>query len=170
MPVAQKYGLIGGAILIILGLVFYLTGMTDYTGNKSNTLASILQYAVMGGTLFFAMKEHRDNDLNGYMPYGRALGVGSMTGLIMAILVGIWSYIFFAFVAPDLIDQMVSAAEEQMAEKGLEEDKMEAALEMSKKIMNPIGMAIMTLFGTAIAMFFISLIVSAFTKKDAPRV
>ncbi len=170
MPVAQKYGLIGGGALIILGLVLYLAGLTDYSGNTSNTIPSILQYIVMGGVLFFAMKEHRDNQLNGYMTYGRALGVGTLTGVFTSILVGIWAYVFFAYISPELIDQMRTVAEERMAEKGLEEEKLEAALAMSKKIMTPIGMAVMTAFGSALFMFILSLIISIFTKRDAPRV
>jgi len=169
MSVAQKYGLIGGAALIVLGLVFYLTGMVDYTQNSSNTLSTILQYFVMGGAAFFAMNEHRDKELGGYMPYGRALGVGSMTGVIMGIILGIWSYIFFAFVAPDLVNQMITAAEETMAEKGIDEEQMEFALSMTKKMMSPVGLAIITAIGTAISVFFISLIVGFFAKKDVPR-
>ena len=122
-PTAQKYGLIGAMILIVVGLAMNLSGLIDYTqkGGTGNTIASILQYGIIIIIVVLAIKTHRDDDLGGYITLGRSLSVGMLTGLIIGIITAIWAYVYFGFIDPGLVDQIREMAQDKALEGGTTE-------------------------------------------------
>jgi Protein of unknown function (DUF4199) len=162
-PTAIKYGGILGAIGVVLGLVMYLTGMTDpenanpAVGGGIGCLSIILTIVVY----VLAVKKHRDVDLGGAISFGRAFGVGMATSLINGAISAVWGLLFNNLIAPDVMEKTREMMMEQ-AQPG-QEGMMEAIANVTASpIMGPIA----TLIGTLIIGAIISLIVGAIMKKE----
>lgn len=164
---AIKYGLIGGGVSVVFGLIFYITGMTDPTDPEatSNTIANIINYAVLIGTMVMAIKFHKENELNGYLTMGRSIGVAVLTGLIMGVVGAIWTAIFFTFIDPAMLDAIRDMALEQAIEGGAPEEQAEGMIGFFTSI--PFFIAIMLISGVVIGLV-VGLIAGAVMKKDPP--
>jgi len=163
--VVLKYGVLAALVGIVLGLVMYMADMVD---PANNTINSVIQMAIYIGAIAFAIKEHRDDDLGGYISFGRAFTVGILTTLVLAVINAIWTYIFMAFIAPDMVDMIMDAQMQGMADGGMDEDQIEEAMEMTKGFMSPGIISAMSIFGSLFMGAIVSLIVSAIMKKNSP--
>ena len=114
--VAQRYGLIGSLVLIAIGMLTYLLGITDPTqqGGAGNWISTLLNWGAMITIIVMAIKAHRTEDLGGYISMGRGFKTGFYTAFILSIIMAIWGAIFFNFVAPDMIEIIREASMEQM--------------------------------------------------------
>jgi len=164
-PTAIRYGGIAGVILIAFGLLMHLTGMTDYSGQGGATtwIQNIVTYGVWIGGIVMAVKYHRDQELGGFVSFGRAFGLGLVTALIMGIIGALWTYIFFSFIAPEAIDMIMEAAMENMPE-----GQAEATEGMMSAMMSPGAMTIWMIVGSLVGGGIISLIVAAIMKREQP--
>ncbi len=68
----MKYGLYTGMGMIIYSIFFYVIGVIPDGGLQ------FLSYLIMIAGLFFGMKYHRDQEMGGFMSYGRAFGLGAL--------------------------------------------------------------------------------------------
>lgn len=165
--VALKYGGIVGLVLAILGLVLYLTGISDPADQNSaaNSGISCLNYIVMIIGVVLAIKYHRDEELGGYLSYGRGVAVGTLTGLVMGIIGAVWTVIFMTLIAPDMSEAIMDAALEN-AQQGQEE----LTEKMVGIFTNPFSMAGLIVFFSVLLGLITSLIASAVLKKEPPVV
>ncbi len=161
-PTALRYGVIGGLISIVLGLVSYLAGMQG----TIPTIISIISIIVNIAIIVYAIRAHRDNDLGGYISYGRCLGVGVLTALIMGVISAVWVYVLYNFIDPGLPEMMTQMQIEQLEEQGMSDDQIEASLDMMSRFTSPNAIAGMALIGGPIWGLIVSLIAGAFLKKD----
>lgn len=173
VPYAKKafnQGLIGSLILIAVGLVFNLTGLVEPGKNNAMVwVANLVNWAIIGYFIYAATTSHRDEDLGGYISYGRAFGVGAIVVLAIAVVTIVWSYIYFAFIDPDVFDTIREASMEQMInQQGMSEEEAEEAMGVLSFMWNPGMMSIIAGLGTAVAGLIIDLIISAVVKKDNP--
>jgi len=167
-PVGQYYGLIGGLALVAFGLVTYLFDMVDYSGQSGNWGINLLNWAIMGGAIFMAIKTHKERDLGGYITFGRSFATGMWTSLFIALLVAVWSFLLFTVVDPSLAETIQSLSIEQMEEQGLSEEEMEASMGFVSMFTSPTAITLMGFFGTLLWGLILSLIVGAILKKDPP--
>lgn len=161
---AFRYGGIGGVILVLIGLVIHLAGMVNYqelANGGSNTIGNITNVIVWVGAIVMAIKYHRDSELGGFISLGRAFFVGLLTAAVIGIVTTIWSYIFFSFIEPDLIDMMREASFDQMTE-----EEAEASEGIMNFIMSPGVLSSFALLMTLIAGAVISIIAAAFMRKE----
>ena len=166
-PTAMKYGLIGGGISIVLGLIFYLAGITDPTqqGGTGNTIAAIINYAVLIGAIVMAIKFHKENELGGYLKLGRAIGMGTLTGLIMGVIGAIWTVLFFTVIDPGMLETIRETAMENAIEQGAPEDQVEGMISF---FTSPTFFAVVTVLGGVLIGLITGLIAGAIMKKDPP--
>jgi hypothetical protein len=147
-----------------LTIVFYFLGINPM-GAFSWLLVPIQVYMLYKG-----IKDYRDNFNGGEITYGKAFRTGVTLGFFYASFCGLILYLFGAILAKDLV-------EIQKAEvlKGLEEaqkffdntDFIDKAIEeMDKMSLGSLAWGDFQnkLFGSA----FLSLILSAFLKKEKP--
>lgn len=170
-PHAIRYGLIGSGILVVVGLIMYLAGLSDPAKQQGAVgwINNIINAVVMIWAIHTAMKTHRDQDLGGYMTYGRALGVGTVTSLVMAAVTLVWMLLFFMVIAPEMIDQIKELQMAQMEQQGMSDEQIEQAMEMAGMFTSPTGLAIMGAIGTFIFGFILSLIIAAFARNNPPE-
>ncbi len=168
---AMRYGMIWGLLGILIGLVSYLMGWSDPSGGSTagSMISMLLSLGLSVTILVLAIKYHRDNELGGYITFGRGFKTGMLTAFFYAIIATVWAVIFFNFIATDMIEMMEAAMYEQWENQGLTEEQIETAAGIalffaSKKFM--IGAAF---GGTLIMGAILSLIISAVLKKEQPQ-
>jgi Protein of unknown function (DUF4199) len=164
---AIRYGGIGSAILVIFGLLVYVTGIIDYEAlgaGESTTMSwisNLLNYGVTTGAIVMAIKYHKEKQLGGYLSFGRGFYTGFATIVIMGLIGAVWTYLFFGLVAPDVLEIMKEGAMAQM-----DEAQAEAAGSMMDMMMSPASMALFMFFGSLVFGVLVSLIASAVLKKE----
>ncbi|MBP6301745.1 MAG: DUF4199 domain-containing protein [Bacteroidia bacterium] len=160
---AMKWGAIMGFAGIIVTLVFYFTtGKMD----SKNPFQMILGFAIIIGGLIMCVKEQRDELQNGYISFGRALGVAMLTVLFSSIISGFFTYVFLKFGAPEILQNMVTEIEDKMREQGQSDEQIEMSISMMSKMMQPGIITIMGVFMSALMSLVPALIIAAVMKKE----
>lgn len=169
-PTGSRYGLLASLVLIALSLVMYLSGMVDMTGQDttSSVLSNVVTFGTIVVALVLAIKQHRDQELAGLISFGRAFYVGFIVILVIGIVQAIYAYVFFAFIEPDMISEMLEMTKEQMMDQqGMSASDAENAMGMMSWTFTPAMFAVFGLLGTLIIGVIIDLIVAAIMKRDA---
>ena len=158
--VALNYGVISGLGLVILSSVWYVTNLTF------NQYIGWLNYVIIIGLVITGTKKQRELD-NGFISYGKALGVGSVICIISALLIAIFTYVLYTVIDADLINRLYEAQEQaMMTNPSITDEQIDMAMEITKKYTNPTMISIGTFFGISFMGFIISLITSAVLKKN----
>lgn len=169
-PTAIRYGGMMAMALILIGLIFTLTGLSDPAAPEKvgNKIQQWIGYLAMIAAVILAIKHHRDNELGGYIKYGRALGLGTLTGLVMGVINAVWMLIYMYVIDPDLQGKIKEMAIQQATENGATEEVLEQTAKMMDIFTNPLFMSIGILLATVFMAFIFSLVISAIMKKDPP--
>lgn len=162
--IAFRYGLYGGLASILVGLVLYLLGLSDYTKTGGGLLTMLLSYSIIIVTPIFGILTYR-RALGGWISYKQAFIVGFLTSLVMILISSLWSYVFMTFIAPDIMDTIQQAQVIQMEERGLTEEQIEQAQSMMGTFMKPGFMALTALFGGALIAAVLNLILAAIFQR-----
>jgi hypothetical protein len=157
---AMNAGAIVGISLILFSLLLYVLGLTM---SKS---ASYIGYLVLAAGIYFTGKYYRDKELGGFITYGKALGYGVIVTFFASIILAFFTYILFKFVDTSLVDKMLQMSEEELINKGMPEEQIEMAMNMTRKFMKPEIMPFMIVLGYVFTGFLISLITSLLVKKE----
>jgi len=159
-----KANLTNGLILGLTGIVYSLVVyFLNLSFNKAQGYIFILvQFAV----LFFLLKSYRDNYRHGMITYGESLGAGLIICLYYAIIMAIFTYILYTVIDTGLLEKQLSFTEEMMQKKGLPQAGIDAGMAMQRKIMKPAFYAPISILGNMFWGLIISLIISAFVKKE----
>jgi H+/gluconate symporter-like permease len=168
---ALKYGLIGGAILVIGFLIpYFIWGEpTDYTMGEIIGYTGMILSMI---TVFFAIKSYRDKFSGGKISFLKAFGVGAYVSIIAGIIFGIYSFILYAYVMPEFIDKYYSYGIDQIKKSDVPQEEKERKLKeieeypawMKSPVFNGFLMCI-TVFAIGL---FITLISAAILKRGSP--
>jgi hypothetical protein len=169
-PTAIRYGLIAGLVLIVLSVLYNVTGMIDYTGQNSNVIPNILNWGTIIAALVLAIKHHRDNELGGFISLGRCVGLGSLTSLVIGVISGIFGVLYFTVIDPGLKGEILSQLQEQFEEQGLDENAIDMAMSWTENMFSPLGLFLMTSLSTLLGGVILSLIIGAIMKKTPPHI
>jgi len=160
----MTYGLVTGLVLIVYTLLLYSTNnLID-----QNFFLGIINYLILIGGIVIGTRSYRDQFLEGYISYSKALGYGVVISVFTGIIVGIFTYLLYAVIDPGLLEQSMKIFEEEMLNQGMSPDQVETFTEMQRKIRSPFMMLISSVLSYALLGFIFSLITSAFLKKDKP--
>jgi len=160
---ALNYGAMLGTLLIVVSLVFYLLNITD------TTVSSIITYIALGGGVFYAQNHYKLNFGDGFLSFGKALGVGTLTCVFAALISSVYTYVFLAFVDSSMIDLAMEEAYRGMQEQdNMTEEQIDQAMQMTTSFMTPGIMSVFAFLGTVFFGFIESLVIAIFTKKDNP--
>ncbi len=158
--IALNYGAITGLSLVILTTIWYVTNLSF------NEYVGWLNYVAIIGFVIFGTKKQRELD-DGFISYGKALGVGSVISIVAGLILAIFTYILYTVIDVDLINKLYTVQEQaMMTNPAITDDQIDTAMEMVKKFTNPITMTIGTFFGISFMGFIISLVTSAVLKKN----
>ena len=153
------YGVYLGILLILMSVVYYVTG------NTFASSATWVSYALMVVGVVYAQVGYK-KVLGGTMTYGQALSVGVLTMLFASVITSIYTYLLYTVIDPSLQEQLRIFTEEKIVQQGLPEEQIDMAVDMATRFQTPIMMLIMGILGGAFFGLIISLITAIFTKKN----
>jgi Protein of unknown function (DUF4199) len=156
---ALKWGVIIGVISILYSTAIMVSGQI---GNQALTYPV---YLIIGIGLYLAMNDFKKEN-QGFMSYAQGLGVGTLMSAISGLISSFFSMAYMKFIDPTITDQIMKKAVEDMEKKGIPDEQIDQAMEMSKMFMSPGAMFVMGLLGSILIGFILSLIIAAIVKKD----
>ena len=159
--VAMNYGTLFGLSGVAVFLLFFFIG-TDI----QSKLPQWISYVILCVFIVIGIKSYRDEDLGGYISYGKSLGTGTLISLFGSFISAIFVVLFFKFIAPDMIQRILDSTQQKLTEDGMSEDQIEMAMLYTIKFMTPIWLFFFSVISTTFMGFIFSLIISIFTKKE----
>lgn len=167
-PIALKYALMLAFATIAINLIFYIINPKSVEGTWSFIGIVQLLLAIVVSVYIFvvAAKVRRDQDLEGVMSYGRSLGFMMQMAMPAALIISFYTFIFFAYINPELLQKIMETQAEQMANSGKSDEEIEQALQFAKMFNSPAAVTIFGAIGTMFQLFIYALIASIFTKKE----
>lgn len=158
---AIKWGLILGVVSIVMFLGIAMSGV------QGESWAGWLGVVPSAIIIFLAHKEFKESG-DGFMSYGKGLGIGTLTILVSSIISSVFSFVYIKFIDPTYFDVVRDKQIEGMAEGGMSDAEIETALGFSEAFFKPETLLITGVVFGVIFGFIISLIVSAITKNSNP--
>jgi hypothetical protein len=161
LKVAMNYGTLYGLAGVALTLLFYFLGV-----DLQSRIPQVINYAILITFISMGIKSYRDEDLGGFISYGKSLGTGTLIGLFGGIISAIFIVIFFNYIAPEMIQKILDSSQQKLAEKGMSDEQIEQAISITRMFMKPVWLFLFSILGSTFAGFLFSLIISIFTKKE----
>jgi hypothetical protein len=165
-----KYGIIGGLIVSFL-MSITIPFMDMESGGGMGEIIGYSTMVLAFSTLFIAIKQYRDNVLNGNITFLKAFLVGLYVSLITSAFYVISWMIISELFMPDFMEQYISAQESAMMEQGLSESEINAQMEDLKTMAiwykNPFFKAAITLTEILPVGILVSLVSAFILKKKS---
>jgi hypothetical protein len=155
-----------GTYIGIAAIVYFF--VINFMGLSTNKSIGAISYLLLLGGLFLVVKKVKEVRFNGVITFGQAYGVAFKSAVFASILVGIFTYMFYQFIDPDAINQILEVSEQEMYKQGqLSEEQIEQSLKLVAKFTTPVPLAVTTFFSYTIIGALLALIPSAIlrTKK-----
>lgn len=159
---ALYYGIIGGIALSILSIITFLLDLRQ----NASWVGTVLSIAIFVAAIFIAAKTHRDQKLGGTISFGTAFTVGFLTSLVMAIIGGIFMYVYMQFIDPSVIVEAEREIERDMATRDISREDMDQAMRIAKAFVHPGVMALMALIVNVIIGLIVALIAGAVYQRE----
>jgi len=160
-PHVTKWGLILGLVSAVITILIYITELY-LTNQWVGYLSLVFTIAFM----YLACKEFKDEN-EGILPFGKAFLVAFLVGLIGILLSSVVNYIYISFVDPNIMQNIVDAQLEKLAnDPNVSDEQLEATENMMGMVTNPIFTVLSGLFGGAFFSAILALIVGAIVKKN----
>ena len=169
-PLAMRYGGIAALAFIALTLLFDISGLINYSTGEGLYYPSIAAAIATIAILYYAIKQHRDEELGGYITFGRCVKLAALIGLFSGVLIGIFAFVYHSFVRPDIIPSIMEFQMSEWEKAGMTEEQIEQASGMTKMFMTPAAQAVSSIFNGVFWNVLLSLLVGAVMKKNPPMV
>jgi hypothetical protein len=164
-----QYGLMMGAIQIVIALGFYAAGPEMMAGFLATSVSLLV---TIGGIVFFAIKARTDN--GGYFTFKEAFVATFVIGFTAAVVNSIFNYVLYNFIDPSLAAQIQEIAlktvESTMRSMGADEAAIAEGIAQAAKEDPSITIG-KTLMGLGMGAGFgavMSAIIAAIIKKENP--
>ena len=171
-PIAVRFGMIVSVVLIVLSLLFFISGISDPSNPNSaaSWISTLLNFSIIIIGLVLAVRQHREENLSGLISFGKAFGTSFKTLMIITLVQAIWVYIFMAFIAPDMLDEIFNASMEKAVgdaeAKGQDPEQVIQGMNMMKWVFTPPLFAVIVLVQFTFLGTIFSLIIAALMKKE----
>jgi hypothetical protein len=159
--IAMQYGGYYGLSSAVVFLLFYFMG-TDI----QSRIPQWVGYVLLVIFIVIGIKSYRDQELGGFISYGKSLGTGVLISVFGGIITGAFTVLFFTVIAPEMLEIILAASQEKMLEQGMDEQSMAMAEEYTRKFMTPTWLFLFSILGSAFMGLLFSLIISVFLKKE----
>ena len=131
--IVLTFGLISGAIMSAL-----MTAVMVFAHQTNPSSGMIIGYTIMVLSfllVFFGIRSYRENVGDGYISFGRALGVGLLIMLISCVCyVATWEVVYHKFM-PDFGEKYLAQSIERVRASGKSPQDMETEIENMREMM-----------------------------------
>lgn len=180
---AIKFGIIGGLGGVIVSLILFF-GNLQYESWSKWLQSVVMIVAIIAGIkaiadanknkvtkLLFSLhgtdgKKIADATKSMPIPFGPLFKGGMLITLVIAIISILYFQLYCNIIEPDFVEHILEQSGKQMAEKGLSEEQIDKALEMSKTFMSPGIMSVISFFSSLLMGALISVIGAAIFKNE----
>ncbi|OSY88706.1 hypothetical protein WH52_03250 [Tenacibaculum holothuriorum] len=142
------YGLATGFIIFMLHLIVGIDNL-DY---KTNEILGYLSIFLSLSFIYFAIKHYRDAINNGMISFWKAVAIGVLISLFVAVGIGIADFVYTKFINPDFF----SNYEQKLIDEGRENEIIKMTSSMAALFM----IVLVTIIG-----FIISLLSALFLQR-----
>jgi len=175
---ALVYGLIVGALAIVIAMIFYFTGQSLETW--AGIASMVIFFVLIIGALIMFRKEYG----KGYATYGQLVFVSFIVGLVAAIMSSLFTFALYKIDEGYLqdtryaaiervdkqIDKMIARYQERFSDEQYEMVEQRMKEQRKKGIdrieeQSPLGLAMSGLIGTVVISVIIGLIAAIFIRK-----
>jgi hypothetical protein len=159
---AMNYGLILGAIMVLIQVVMYATGMAE----EGTQWPVYLYYIIFPVIIFYAISQFKKENAN-LLSLGNALKVGLIIAMISALVNVVYGLVFNYIIDPEFMDKMILVTAEKLKENpNFTPEMIEQQMEIMKKFQNPLlGSAIWIALSAIFGLIY-SLIAGLVMKKE----
>ena len=154
------YGALIALAVIVLSLVLFLL---DLDQNRS---LQYLSYLILIAGIILVQINYRNKYSNGFIEYGKAFTVGMLSSLVLAVIVGIYTFVFFKYINPGAMEEIMVQAEQRMMDRGMTDMEIEQGMAMAEKMQTPGWYTTFAVLGNFIIGIVISLITAIFVKRE----
>jgi hypothetical protein len=174
MQAGLKYGVYLGLAMSIFGLIAHYGGLQDYTSVddiSSSFLVSAISWIILAALFFLGIKYFKNGN-EGHLTLGEGMTTAMFIGLVSGVISIIFTFIFFTYVAPEVLSTLSEAAMESANAdlSDLSAEEREKAEEMMGGMMgmfmSPIFMAVSTFFSRMLSAVLFGLVCSLILKTD----
>ncbi len=163
----KKWGLISALVGIVFQLIQQVTGVMSQSGTII-ALYTVVSIGVSVAIYVMALREHREQELGGFMSFKRAFYLAFMIGMVSTIVVLVFNYIYMNFINPSAMEAQLEMTRGMMEKFGMPEDQLDAAIEKQRaSLASPMSM-LTGLLGAGVVVAILSLIMGAVMKKERP--
>lgn len=155
-----RFGIVTSLLSSLIGLALFFTGLADYSGSASGWVGTLIM--ILG--IYLASEGYKKEN-NGFMTHSdlvvTSLWMGLVGGLVSALIVFVHLQL-----DPDLFTIQLNRAEADMENKGLDDASIEQAMSITRKMMQPIPMAMLVFASSFIFSVILASILGFFLKKE----
>ncbi len=126
--IVLTFGIIAG---LVCGGMFFLTFAGDSEELLSSGYGELIGYVTMIislSSIFFAVKQYRDNHLDGTIKFGKAFLIGLYITLIASVIYVLAWELYSSSFASDFADKYMEQLKMEKAEQGMTEAEIEAEM------------------------------------------
>lgn len=167
-------GAILGLMLIIFSVLLYFMGVMPVS-TRSIILIPVINFSIMLVFLIVSMKGYRDKVLGGYITLSDSFLLGLLIIVFSSVISGFYTLIFNLVIDPGYTDRVYEGLEswtyETYLNMGLTESQIDEAMnviEKQQEKLTPLRSFYSSVFSSAIFGSIVSIIISAFIRKDPP--
>lgn len=153
------FGLISGAIAILIAIISYAMDKALNPG----ILLSTLSFALPLALVVLGIRQFKQKN-NGFLKWGEAVKIGIGIALLWGVLALSFQYVLENVVAPELLDEKIELAREALENWGMDDDIIDEQLEKQRNQNPLLGISMGILLFTFIG-FIVSAITGAIMKK-----
>ncbi|MFZ4398641.1 MAG: DUF4199 domain-containing protein [Bacteroidales bacterium] len=165
LKISLKNGLITGGLMIIYSIIIYVFDI-----NMFSFVFGILMFLITFGLLItfmvITMNQYKRKILEGQINYWQCFFAGLVMALVAMWFSGIFNYLFYGLYDTEYMPKQIEKFAEMMQGYGLEGDKLHEQVFNMQEKMQPLKQFISNLYMVPAISIVISLIVSAFIKKN----
>ncbi len=164
---SRKPIIVRNAILFVMLLIGIMLG-THFAGDSISitvTQIALIEYVLLLFAVLFTQLEVRAKIFNGIMPFNRAFNTGVIFVLIVLAIFSTFTLLFYMFIAPEILSEMIIIAENSLKSQGYEGQDLKDRMTFTKRIFTPFGMFLISVIGYLFFGLIMSLIASIFTQR-----
>lgn len=161
---ALEGGIIVAAASIVFGMVLYLLGL--HTEQWLGFVSLFVSFVV----LFVVGNNYKKKGGKASLTYGEAFKYLILAVLISAVIMGVFNYFYFSWIAPEIIDVAIEQQYETMLERGMSEDQAMQNMEFAMPWMTPLVFSLTVVFSFIFLGLIASLIIAALIKQETTSI
>ncbi len=174
-PISLRFGIIGGAVAVIMFLMMHLSGLNDPSNMGDQSPGRIAtSFGVTGLTwalyvliYFLAVRAYREA-AGGYASFGEGFRTAFMSVLVKAGIVLVWMMVFFFLIEPDYFQGMEDGLRDMYENQGMSDAQIDTSLSFAKYFMNPWLSSFMGFINTIIGGTLLSLLAAVIGQRPRP--